>query len=131
VAALYLDEDVHYAVTRLLADLGHGVVHARDHAKGAKDDVQLLIAARERWTLITCNRKDFVLLQDAWQHWSQAWGVRPEHAGILVVHNDWPPPLIAERVHAFFAIERPTASRLYRWIGQRGWEEVPTATLER
>ena len=123
MAALYLDEDVHQAATDLLDALGHSTLHARVHAKGAGDDAQLLIAARDNRVLVTCNRKDFVLLHDAWQRWSQEWGVHPQHAGILVVRNEWTPQSIAERVDAFFALGRPTANRLYRYVAERGWVE--------
>ena len=39
MAALYLDEDVHQGTSALLSALGLSVIHARDRAKGAKDDV--------------------------------------------------------------------------------------------
>jgi hypothetical protein len=78
---------------------------------------------------VTCNRKDYVLLHDAWQHWSRRWGVLAEHPGILLVDNAWPAALIAERVHAFFAVPRPLTNRLYRWVGGRGWEQYGSPTL--
>ena len=126
MAALYLDEDVRHAATEALTRLGHQVTHANDHRKGAKDDVQLLIAADAGWILVTCNRKDYVLLHDAWHHWSRRWSVAAEHAGILIVGNTWPAELIGARVHAFLAPPRQITNRLYRWIDPRGWvEHVP------
>ena len=68
---------------------------------------------------MTCNRKDYVLLHDAWQHWSRRWGIQPEHAGILVVDNTWSSTIVAERVYAFFMAGQPIANRLYRWVAGR------------
>ena len=45
MAALYLDEDVRYDAAAALAGRGHVVTHTNDYRKGAKDDVQLLLAA--------------------------------------------------------------------------------------
>jgi hypothetical protein len=127
MAALYLDEDVRYDAKNALAALGHSVMHANDHRKGAKDDIQLLVAADAGCVFVTCNQKDYLLLHDAWQHRSQRWGVHPEHAGILLVANSWPAQLVAERVHAFFATHPTIRNRLYRWNGDRGWiEHVPS-----
>jgi hypothetical protein len=78
---------------------------------------------------VTCNRYDFVLLHDAWQHWSQTWGIQRQHAGILVVRNGWQPQMIAERVDEFFAFGLPTANRLYRYVAARGWEEHISPSL--
>ena len=123
MAALYLDEDIHSDATRLLRERGHQAVHAREHRKGAKDDAQLLIAARAGRVLVTNNQGDFLLLHDAWHHWSQAWGVTPQHTGILLARNSWTPEVVAERVSEFFASPRPIANRLYRWVAGRGREE--------
>jgi hypothetical protein len=129
MAALYLDEDVRYAATASLAQLGHSVTHTNDYRKGAKDDLQLLLSADAGWIFVTCNHKDYMLLHDAWQHWSRRWGISPEHAGVLLVDNAWPAALIAERVHAFVTSSRPITNRLYRWVGGRGWEERVSSSL--
>ena len=129
MAALYLDEDVRYRATGDLAGRGHHVTHANNYRKGAKDDVQLLLAADAGWVFVTCNRKDYVMLHDAWQHWSRRWGIQPEHARILLVENTWPSTLIAERVDAFFAAARPIRNRLYRWVAGRDWVEHVTPPL--
>lgn len=129
MASLYLDEDVHQRVIVLLETRGHSVTHARTQAKGASDDVQLMIATHAARVLVTCNRKDFVLLHGAWNHWSRDWGVSPQHAGVLVIRNDWPPELTVQHVHEFFALGLPTANRLYRYVAERGWEAHVLTTL--
>jgi hypothetical protein len=123
VASLYIDEDVRLDSVPLLRQMGHAVLHARDHRKGAPDDVQMLIAARAGWITVTNNLKDFELLHNAWHNWSRDWQVTPQHGGILIARNGWDPLRIAETVNEFFTVPRPTANRLYRWVFERGWEE--------
>ena len=127
--ALYLDEDVRSAATARLRSLGHDANHTRELQPGAKDDVQLLTAARAGRILITANHKDFTLLHDAWCHWAAEWGMSRQHPGILLVTNTWSEDVVAERVDAFFSSARSTANRLYRWIDGRDWVEHITPGL--
>ncbi len=53
--------------------------------KSAPDYRQLWFAAAHQWILISVNRKDFIAHHGAWLLWSHEWGVRPQHAGILLI----------------------------------------------
>jgi predicted nuclease of predicted toxin-antitoxin system len=66
VASFYIDHDVNVRVAQHLHALGHAARTARDlQLERAQDDQQLLVAAQNGWTLVTHNRKDFILLHRA------------------------------------------------------------------
>lgn len=82
MAAFYLDEDVPEAIAPLLVGLGHYATTTRGEGrKGVPDYAQLWHAALHGWVFVTLNRKDYMLLHGAWQHW----GVPREHGGILIL----------------------------------------------
>jgi predicted nuclease of predicted toxin-antitoxin system len=81
LAAFYIDDDVALEVARLLHVSGHAAVTARDIGReGDRDDEQLLVASQQDHIFLTHNEADFVLLHDAWQRWSNAWGVSARHS---------------------------------------------------
>ncbi|MGH2449075.1 MAG: DUF5615 family PIN-like protein [Chloroflexota bacterium] len=87
MAELYLDNDVSLRLVPLLRAAGHEVTTTRGlGVTAATDDAQLLIAARNGWTLVTSNRRDFRLLHDAWRTWPPAFGLAlppaPRHSGV-------------------------------------------------
>ena len=83
---LYLDEDVRPEIADLLVTPDRFIRSARDERRlGAGDAYQLMYAAERDWMLVTCNRKHYHLLHDAWLLWSHHWGVTREHAGILTL----------------------------------------------
>ena len=67
----------------------------------ATDDEQLLVAANLNRILVTCDRKDFILLHDAWHRWSAAWNVVAHHAGILVIPDLWTRERATVELHAY------------------------------
>ena len=71
---LFLDEDIHFALTIALRKRGYDVIHAQElQGKGKSDDEQLSYAIQEKRCLFSFNVKDFVLLhnkyaQNRWEH---------------------------------------------------------------
>ncbi len=86
MARFFVDNDFPLGAGNALQHLGHDIESARStNREHCHDDDQLLYATTENRILITHNRRDFRLLHDAWQRWSQAWGVQRLHGGILVL----------------------------------------------
>lgn len=66
MARFFVDENVAVELARELVRLGHDAVTTREAGRiGEPDDAQLTFAAQEQRTLITHNRKDFMLLHSA------------------------------------------------------------------
>ena len=124
MADLYLDNDVSLELAPLLSSAGHRVTTTRDLGLfRATDDAQLLTAARNGWILVTYNRRDFVLLHDAWLTWPAAFGlVLPAHPGILAL-DPASPETLARAVADFVAATPATAleNGLFWWHGRDGW----------
>lgn len=88
MAAFYLDENVSLALATALRYQGYTATSTSDERRaGASDPHQLLYAAQHHWTIVTHNRRDFKLLQMAWQLWTNEWQVSFQHAGILVLEQ--------------------------------------------
>lgn len=124
IARLYMDHDIARVLADLLRARGYDVVTTRERGmEQARDYEQLLLAARERRVLVTHNGSDFLLLNGAWQHWSQAWQVTPHHSGILVIPQQprLSPAQAADEVHRFLLARRPLDNQLYQWQVGRGW----------
>ncbi len=124
MAAFYLDHDVSLGLAQLLRAAGHACTTAQDERLSqATDEVQLLTAAQQGQVFLTHNRKDYILLNDAWSRWPRAWGVQvPPHSGILVL--DHRPELeLAAAVAAFLAATPPAplANSLVWWRYRLGW----------
>lgn len=86
MATFYTDENVSSQLNDALHALGHTIFATFDEGRsGATDSNQLLYAAERGWIILTHNRADFILLQDAWHLWARAWHVEPKHTGIVVV----------------------------------------------
>lgn len=124
MAAFYLDEDVPEALAPLLAGVGHRATTTRiEGHKGVPDYVQLWHAALHGWIFVTLNRKDYLLLHGAWQHW----GVPRQHAGILVLPHvpraDL--PALAAAIDAL--VSSPLivqGNALYSWTASAGWRSA-------
>ena len=96
MVAYYLDNDVGQELAALLGAYGEDVTTAaREGLRSASDDEHLLRAAGQERLPVTHNRRDFLLLHQAWLRWSTAWGVQRSHAGILVIPQ--PPELTVVR----------------------------------
>jgi hypothetical protein len=137
LAAFYNDNDVAVEVAELLRAAGHTAVTARDlRREGNSDDEHLLVASQHGRIFLTHNERDFILLHDAWQHWSAVWGVATHHAGILIVPQgrrygiDWGPAEVAQVVIACLQECSPAANQVYRrkeagWQRREGREWIP------
>jgi hypothetical protein len=123
VAALYLDNNVTVRAAPLLNASGHTVhTTARHNRRAADDHEQLLFAAENGWVFISHNWRDFRMLHGAWQLWSRAWGVAPEHGGILVIEPSTEQK-IAAVVNEFLAghAANDVGNALWRHKTTTGW----------
>lgn len=96
MARLYLDHNVSLRLVASLRSVGHDVVAARDlNITRVSDDAQVLAAVRAGRLLITHNRRDFLLLHEAWITWPAAFGMAlPPHAGMLLLDVASPNELV-------------------------------------
>lgn len=79
---LYTDEDVTDRLAPLLRERGYGAEGALEAGTaGFTDEQQLAFAASQGWTLLTYNRRDFVVLAQRWQDAGRS------HAGIILSHQ--------------------------------------------
>jgi hypothetical protein len=125
----YLDENFPVAVAAQLRRQGFVATTADEEStKGATDPFQLIFAADRGWVLVTHNRSDFRMLHEAWHLWSHRWGVRPQHAGILVVRvpmthktEDITGAIAALASHPTLSL----AGALYEWHRSTGWVRFP------
>jgi hypothetical protein len=122
MAELYADRNIRRDIRLRLRALGHVVTSTEDlRLDRATDDVQLLTAAERGWILLTYNERDYVLLHDAWHRWSAAWGVAPQHAGIIVPRQQWPEAHATAEVDRLLQTEASFTNALYLWHGALGW----------
>lgn len=125
---LYLDHNISKRLADLLRDAAYRVVTTPEVGMDdAGDERQLLLAAARGWVFITHNIKDYYLVHDAWLLWSDAWGVSPVHAGILII-PDAPAglPMLRE-IDAFLAQGLPLRNELYEWKLDGGFRRRPWA----
>ena len=125
MAAFYLDNDVPTALARELRGQAHRAATTRGRGLGrAGDDEQLVVAAQHNEIFVTCNRSDFFLLHDAWLRWAGIWALSPvpEHSGILVIPQDWPPDLAAHEIDLFVTRRGSFPNQCYRYRMGQGWE---------
>ena len=124
MARLYLDSDVSVRLAPLLRAAGHDTATTEELGqRRATDDKQLLTAVQEGRTVVTHNRKDFLLLHDAWRRWPTALGTQfPPHAGNLVLDHRLDPEL-APVLTAFLATAPPEllAGAIDWWRVGAGW----------
>lgn len=121
MAVILLDHNVAREVAIVLRRAGHGAITAWDAGmSGAEDDEYLVTSSLRGWTIATHNRKDFTLLHRAWHRWSAAWGVSPEHGGILILTEAHPRTLAAELL-SLLATDISLTNQLYRWSPTSGW----------
>ena len=129
VAPIYVDEDVDEDVARALAALGHDAISTRQAGnKGQRDSEQLAFSGRERRVLVTCNRRDFEALHEAWRVCAREWNVsvRPLHHGILVVPNEREIDIhtIAVAINDKLRSGGSVADQIWRWRPAVGWQPM-------
>ena len=120
MASFFLDEDVSANLADLLRSYGHTVTDVHDERReGIPDPRQLLFASDRGLIVVTHNRRDFLLLHDAWLTWTHEWRMVHRHSGILVV-DQLPPAdlhIAARAIHDH--VSDPAMSlrnALYHWI---------------
>ncbi|MGH2409140.1 MAG: DUF5615 family PIN-like protein [Chloroflexota bacterium] len=121
MAVFYLDEDVPEAIALLLVGFGHRAITTRaEGRKGIPDYAQLWHAALHDWIFVTLNRKDYLLLHGAWQHW----GVPRRHGGILIlahVPRINLPTLAAEIDTLVLNSSMIGDNAVFGWTASAGW----------
>ncbi len=131
MARFHFDENVNYDIAVALVALGHDVVTSRDLGMdGRDDDLHLLAAANDNRILVTHNGRDFVVLNPAWRHWSQAWNAPADHAGILIVPQapHMQPDVAARELDAIQSRESLiNECWYYEWRTLRAWEHKPVS----
>ncbi|MHB8578061.1 MAG: DUF5615 family PIN-like protein [Dehalococcoidia bacterium] len=120
---VYFDHNVSRHLAAPLIAAGLAVLTARDAGRDyADDDEHLLFATSERRVLISHNARDFTLLHGAWHRWSRAWGVREEHAGIVLL----PQPRSLDYASVLISLLDSNAlfsNTLYCWKSGR-WDRI-------
>lgn len=125
---------MHQDLAETLGEFGFDALATREAGtKGWSDAHQLESAAEQGRILVTCNAGDFTLLHEVRVRWTRRWAIpRPPHGGILIVPNGSRAELgEVTRMVADLARGRSAEQvegRLFKWLGEQGWEEraVPT-----
>jgi hypothetical protein len=128
VASIYLDNDVAFPLATLLRSRGHEVTTTLELGRTrAHDHLQLLLAAHNAWLLVTHNRRDFILLHDAWRLWSEYWQITPRHGGIVVLpqNQHWTVRDMSRQLDILFAGGYPLVNEFYDWRVQGAWVRRP------
>jgi len=130
VAAFFLDHNVSTHLLDALRSAGHTAVAVRNRFDPrATDEFVLLHAAEHGWILVTHNRKDFELLHLAWTRWTNAWGTSEQHAGILLLPQEWPlTRAVRELSHAATNLTLPNS--LYRYVSNATWQATTLVEYE-
>ncbi|HVA92650.1 MAG TPA: DUF5615 family PIN-like protein [Chloroflexota bacterium] len=121
MAVFYLDEDVPEAIAPLLVGFGHRATTTRaEGRKGIPDYAQLWHSAIHNWIFVTLNRKDYLLLHGAWQHWD----VSRQHGGILMLPHVPRAnlPTLAAAIDTL--VSNPSTilgNAVYGWTASAGW----------
>ena len=129
MAPVYVDEDVDEDIARALAALGHDAISTRQAGnKGQSDSEQLAYSGRQRRVMVTCNRRDFEALHEAWRVCAREWNVsaRPLHHGILVVPNERNIDIqsIAAAIDEKLRSGESVADQILRWRPSMGWQAL-------
>lgn len=92
----------------------------------AYDGHHLLVAAQAGRVFITHNGRDFITLHDAWMRWAAAWGVTPQHAGILVIPQAMTPITAMQEIAALLGTRRVLPNEIYAYDETlRQWVQNP------
>ncbi len=133
VEHVYLDEDVPFQLADLLGANGVVVHLPREiDTVSAADPIHLQRCARERWVLITQNRRDFRRLHWLWMTFHQ-WQILPQpHGGILTLHEQEPalPIEWAPAIHELLESRQQFDGLMFMWRKSSGrWESQPVAFM--
>lgn len=118
---LYLDEDVKYEIAHLHVAPDRSIRTARDEGRlRASDPFQLIYAAEQGWTVVTCNRADYHLLHDAWLLWSYRWGMAQMYAGILALDQGHPTTVMVDAINRLLNAAPSFVNAMFDWTAQNG-----------
>lgn len=125
--SVYVDEDVSNRAGDLLPELGHDSLRTEQAGNKGLTDVQRLVyAVTHRRLLITCNRRDFEPLHEAWLACARLWSVAGRlHDGILIVPNgrEIDPSPLAAAIDNFLRSVTSTENRLFVMDRSGAWRE--------
>lgn len=127
MARFYIDNDVPVQLAEELQAWGHVALHTRDQPgmNVARDSHQFFFAVQGDYVLVVHNRKDFVLLHDAWRRWMGAWCGDRAHPGILIVPQHVPAATLAQAIHDHVTSGVTLTNQLYEWSPAAGWRQRP------
>ena len=74
-------------------------------------------------TLVVHHKAHFILLYGAWRRWSNAWGIAPEHAGIVMLPQTWSSARIVEEIHLILNHQPHLTNQLWHWQPKAGWAD--------
>ncbi len=115
MAIFYLDNDVSADLITLLARDRHTVITTRQLGLTTNNDAaQLLAAVQHQATLVTHNKRDFVLVHKAWHALASYWGHADRHPGILILPQGDPPQL-HQYLTAFLGSSLPLENQCYEY----------------
>lgn len=122
-----MDHNVAVELGGLLRGLGHSVRTADELGlAAATDDEHLLLASEQGCIFVTNNRKDFSLLHGAWRRWAAAWGVSPEHFGILIMPQEarglLPRTQVVQAIDGLIRGGTPLVNECHAWRPSNGWQ---------
>jgi hypothetical protein len=122
----YTDEDLQYDLGAAFRSEGNDAETVKDHRTfGWSDARQLFLAVDLGRTMITSNKKDFILLHEALALWHRRWAVSQplRHHGIIIV----PPMDIADIVSIvidFTAGRNSLDNQCFLYDKRTGWKEI-------
>lgn len=125
----HLDKNGPPAIARLLnalyGDPTCAVTAASLGMSRALDGHHLLSAATAGRILVTYNAKDFVTMDDAWQRCQRAWGTTNQHAGILIIPQDWKPAEAVAEIMQWLGSRLSLPNEIYAYVLGSGWTINP------
>jgi hypothetical protein len=129
VADFFLDADIDDHLVDLLHNRGHSALTTDQASRyNASDDEQLLVATDLNRTLITHDKRDYVLLYRAWRTFAHHWQVEPgNHAGVLIVPQSQiiPYSTVASEIHSLVRQTPGLRGRIFELNVKWGWVERP------
>jgi hypothetical protein len=123
-----LDEDVSHGLAGALRAAGLDADSAKELGHLGFTDVMVLTRAADLGRiLITHNKKDMLLLHEAWLTWRVRWEAtehpRASHPGILLTPHQ-PVLDLVRLVEEFDSAESEATNRLFSWNAQDRWHQV-------
>ncbi|HVC33831.1 MAG TPA: hypothetical protein VNL16_10010 [Chloroflexota bacterium] len=74
---------------------------------------------------VTHNRKDYLLLHDAWRGSAAAWAIRARHAGILCLPHNQQPHELFPAIDVFLRAGFPVANAIHTYDLAASWVRQP------